>query len=303
MVEKKPSQTALYGELLTNDQQYHADFAQVKELTREEEQCLLQRVRSGDTLAREEFILSGFAEYVRFCAQRCMRVFAGESSRIEYLDLVQVGHLAIIEILDEAIQKDNPFSYVRVVIRHSMYRYCFRYVTPISTPQREKFYRVKSLDTSSYGDEGKTLGEYLAETLQTPLPPQNNDDDSSPEHDQTLQKVFRAVCVLGKKQKEVIERLYGLSGFQPHTWQQINEAMGCPDAMIWQHKDRALTILRHILSERGNEEVYTIQQACDVLGLSYSQFCNLVQRKGIKSCVRGYYRKSEIDGLVQLKTA
>src|SRR5712692_281986 len=109
----KPSQTALYGEILSNEERYHCDIDGIPCPTFEEEQGLIKRARAGDTDAREALVLSCLG-YVKTVARKYAVICAAwGKKRIEYLDLVQVGNLTLLECFDKAIVHPCPYGYLK----------------------------------------------------------------------------------------------------------------------------------------------------------------------------------------------
>ncbi|GCF10610.1 hypothetical protein [Dictyobacter arantiisoli] len=106
-MKKRLSQTALYGEILTLEQQYTKDLGVVVPLTPDQEQCLLDRALKNDVQAKDEMIVSCLP-YVKNIASSYARNYKITSPRIEYLELVQIGNLAIVEKFDDCLNSDQP---------------------------------------------------------------------------------------------------------------------------------------------------------------------------------------------------
>src|SRR5579885_202281 len=122
-------------EVLTVEEPYQHDAMQNGEsLTREQEQCLITRARAGDEQAQEALCVH-LMSYSSSIARRLARNFRWAAPRIEYLDLVQTGMLAVVENFDEALYVEKPVAYLIQVIRYKMLDYCRDYASLIRTPR------------------------------------------------------------------------------------------------------------------------------------------------------------------------
>ena len=201
---KQPSQVALYGELLTVEQQYHSDIAALPRLTLEEEKCLIERSMLGNTDAREQIILSCLG-YVRAVARK-YRVICAANGRnlVEYLDLIQIGNLTLVECLDKALEHPNPFGYLKRAASGEIVKYCMKHGSSITSPSERGGKILPMKDVASLekplipGEENFTL----ASTLE--VPPTSTQD----EKDYTT--LYSVIETLTPKQRDAITRHYGL---------------------------------------------------------------------------------------------
>ena len=84
-------------EILTNAQQYRYELSLLLRLTPEEERALRDQAREGDEQARDRLI-ENCLSYVAYIASRYKRYVHHD----DYLDLVGVGNLAIVEHIEKA---------------------------------------------------------------------------------------------------------------------------------------------------------------------------------------------------------
>ena len=201
---KKLSQTALYSEILSNEERYHQDVAAIACPTGEEELSLIQRARAGDADARETLVLSCL-RYAKTVARKYVAMCAAcRKKRIEYLDLVQVGNLALLECFDKAIVHPNPYGYLKRAASGEIVKYCLKHASLITSPSERggtilPMVEVESLDAPFPHVEGLTLGETVAAPSETQVGERR---DFSPLH--------RTLETLTSKQHEVIVKHYGI---------------------------------------------------------------------------------------------
>src|SRR5258708_8864450 len=104
----------------TTKELYRREVRSLPRLTRAEEQELVRRARRGDADARTALIQSCL-NYVGFMAAWHARYVFHD----EYLDLVGIGNVAVVEHVDEALTRENPSAYLRGSAKFSIIYYCF----------------------------------------------------------------------------------------------------------------------------------------------------------------------------------
>jgi RNA polymerase sigma factor (sigma-70 family) len=227
----KRSQAALYGPMLTSEQQYRKDVRflqiaeEVQQISKEEQQQIVERARKGDTQAQEAIILSLVPKCESLSRHYC-RTYEWASARIEYLDLVQVGNLAILQALPRALASDDPYPYLYKVARYEISRYCMRYASLITTPQPHPFV-----------NQGKPLPHVMMESLNKPYDEENEERtweaclaEKAPveETERDYQPLYEAVEKLSPRVRETIKRHYGL-GREPEPLQVISQSFAQSD--------------------------------------------------------------------------
>ncbi len=300
MAQRMVSHTAMYGEVLPNEKQYMADlvtagYVSDDALSQEQEWALIDLARCGDAEARTKLIVRVCLPYIQYWAMRYTYAYAWASSRIEYLDLVQEASRCVVEVLDRALQKEEPIGYLKTCARMEMLEYCRRYASLIVTPCRQEVQMVESYDVPvGYQDE-----RTMRETLEAP-------GEASTQDARSFEGLYRALAVLAPKQQEVVKRLYGLDGYPPaESGQALTREMGYSGmSRVCEYKKDALTVLRRVLSSpAAQEDVYTLEDACQVLGVKKGKLYYTLKKHGIASCSKNLYRKRDIDALAQQNVA
>lgn len=285
----KLSQTALYGEVLTDEQRYSFEISDIPKLTEEQRMDIWEQLRQGDFSGKERLLLS-FLRYVKTVATTLYKAYSWSSPRFEYLDIVQTGHLALLEHFEAALEKPNPTAYILACAKFEMYKYCRRYQHLIVTPDNEEALFLVSLDCPVCSETGES--ELFADIIPDPsagdlgatIPPQFDGLD-------------QALILLNPNQREVVERYYGLNEHAPEPL----GAIGKPD-VVCHTKQGALRKLRALLQtpknacEKSGCEVYSLDQVCQRLGVSKKNFTdNIAYKNGISSVYMGHYRKEDIE--------
>jgi DNA-directed RNA polymerase specialized sigma24 family protein len=193
-------------EELSNEMLFRRDLAACARLSREQEDACIERARAGDADARHALIES-LLVYVRWRAGKYAVCWRTEGRyRMEYLDLVQVGSVVLLEALDKALVHPCPVGYLMKAIAGGMVRYCLQYGTLIKTLQGPQGKFLPLLEVESYdlpaegelGADGHSVGELIEVPAET----------TQPERDYT--GLYAAVDELTERQREVIEQHYGL---------------------------------------------------------------------------------------------
>jgi hypothetical protein len=197
----KPSQTALYGEILTNEQAYHKDVGEHPLLSHEEEETLVAQARLGNTQARERLLLS-LLSVVPIYARWLYALYHWELPHIEYLDMIQEGNLVLLRRFDVALTMDNPCKYLCGAVREGIREYCWptkkRRVTPDLVESVESLDRV--LNPNDEDGDQVTLADLLEAYMCSPT---TGDIER-------FALLRRAVSLLPRQQRLVVQFYYGL---------------------------------------------------------------------------------------------
>lgn len=198
------------NEILTSVQQYRYELSHLPRLTQEEESELKERARAGDEQARASLIESCL-HYVAFIAARYKRYIHHD----DYLDLVGVGNLAIVEYAEKALTMDNPCAYLFAIAKTTIITYCMTRASLITksryTCSPDAY--IESLDAPLYQDSEATLLDRLAAPETEP-----EEEPESKESDYT--SLYNALETLPERHREVLIRHYGLHG---HTAESLYE--------------------------------------------------------------------------------
>jgi DNA-directed RNA polymerase specialized sigma24 family protein len=144
-----------FSDILTSEELYRSEVRHLPTLTGEEEQELVRRARGGDAEAREA-LMKSCLNYVGFMAA----LYKCYVHHDDYLDLVGIGNLAVVEHLDRSLLRDNPCAYLRGVVKYTVLHYCFAHASLITRPQEAAPVYTVSLDAAR--DDEQPLSERLA---------------------------------------------------------------------------------------------------------------------------------------------
>jgi hypothetical protein len=201
------SQTALYGEVLTTEQQYRKDLSMLPCLTEEEHQSLLERACKGEKGAKYPLVESLLPALSRI-AQKYSAAYRWSNVRIEYLDLVQAASVEMLAHVDEALVKESPLPYLVGIGRMAIRQACYNAMSTACS---------KSLDVPLEDDA--TLLDVLEESLidQDPLFHQAEVTGK----DWTL--LYQALEGLHEHERMLLIRLYGFYGEPVETVPEIEK--------------------------------------------------------------------------------
>ena len=197
--------------VLSSVEQYCSEVARLPILTRCEEAELVRRARLGDVQAKEALLHS------------CLRYVASVTSRYscyleheEYLDLVSVGNLAIVECLEKALAVENPVAYLYGVAKLAIRSYCYTHSQLMTQVKGRPFVWVDSLDAPLCNGKG-CLADSMVAQEQAPKKEQSD-----------FARLYDAINALTPKQRYVIMRFYGLDGDAPEPIASISRRLS-PD--------------------------------------------------------------------------
>ncbi len=202
---------------LTSVEQYLSEVSRLPILSRGEEAEVVRRARLGDKKAKEE-LLQSCLRYVAFVTSRYTCYLEHE----EYLDLVSVGNLAIVERLDKALTVENPVAYLHGVAKLAIRSYCYKYSQLITQVRRKPFVRVDSLE-APIGNGTQCLADRLSAPVSEP-------------HQQPadFRALYEAISALTPKQRYVILRHFGLDGDAPESIVALSQRLSAtkPNGML-----------------------------------------------------------------------
>jgi DNA-directed RNA polymerase specialized sigma24 family protein len=290
---RKPTQVELYGPLLTLEQQIRKEIASFPELTREQEDVLLERVRVGDTQAKNDLMQGAVLPYLAYWASQLFFTYSWVSPRIEYADLLQVGSIFAWTHFEVALKKDAPLAYLKVCARYQMRLHClflapFLIVTPRSRDREGRYaeaYQEPSLD--------RPVGEgelFLSDVLAAP-----DDPSSFASSEEASIQLYEALEQLPDYQRSIVGQVFGLVGYGRERIVDLAMTRGVSESSIERVRDRAIKKLRVLLSP----ELCTTAQASQRLGIGQKWFVAFATKRGVKQCAQGRYRKQDIEALAQ----
>ncbi len=186
--------------VLTSVEQYRSDVSQFPRLTRSQEAALVCRARQGDKQAKDELVHICL-RYVSLVASRYTCYVQHE----EYLDLVSVGNLAIVECLEKALTAENPVAYLYGVAKLAIRSYCYKHSQLITQVRGKQFVWVDSLE-APIGNSQQCLADQLVAPAQ-----------EAQQQPADFTALYEAISTLTPKQREVVLRHFGLDGDAPES--------------------------------------------------------------------------------------
>jgi len=219
---------------ITSDYQYRCLTRNVPHLSREEEADIVQKARAGDKAAREQ-VITNCLTYIEFIAKRYERYLHHD----DYLDLVSIGTLAVVENVNTALVKDNPSGWLRSRGKYAILNYCITRAGLITRPDRSPPISTVSLDKPIF--ENKTL----VDVIKAEECPRNGERP-----DYTF--LYQALEELPRAYREVISRHYGLYGYSPESLYELSRRMSknVKGSIAYLTEYRALKRLRKHLSHQ-----------------------------------------------------
>lgn len=223
--------------VLTSLQQYRSEVRSLPRLTDSEERELEQRARRGNEQARTQLIESSL-RYVASVAWR----YACYMQHDDYLDLVSLGNVAVVESIEKALTVEKPSAYLRGAAKHAIQRYCFTHSSLITRQRGQDAVAVWSLDAALRGGSG-SLGEVLAAPTR--------EDQPGPGRSSS-RWLSSALAGLTRKQRYVIMRHFGLDGKAPESIASISRRLsGNPKVTLARNRfNQAIRRLRRQLAEQ-----------------------------------------------------
>ena len=219
--------------VLSSVEQYRSEILRLPRLTRSEESELVYRARNGDAQAKEALIQSCLG-YVASVAYRYLCYMQHD----QYLDLVSVGNLALVECFEKALTVEKPVAYLLGVAKLAVKAYCCKHSQLITHQRGQPYMWVDSLDAPLGNGQG-----CLAERLSAPT----QEPQQEPADCDSLNK---AIGALTPKQRYVVLRHFGLDGDPPEPIAAISRRLSQvnPKQTIARNRyNRAISRLRRKL--------------------------------------------------------
>lgn len=215
--------------VLSSVEQYHSDVSRLPRLTRSEEVALVCRARQGDQQAKDELIKSCL-RYVSLIASRYVCYVQHE----EYLDLVSIGNLAVVECLEKALTVANPVAYLYGVARLAIRSYCYKHSQLITQQRGKPFVWVDSLE-APIGNGKECLADRLC--AQIPEPQQQSAGFAT---------LYEAISSLTPKQRYVILRHFGLDGDAPESIVALSQRLSTTNPKLMLARNRYNMAIRSL---------------------------------------------------------
>jgi RNA polymerase sigma factor (sigma-70 family) len=194
----------------------------------EREQFLIARARAGGGEAvRDEIILS-LQPHIQAIASKSLTLQrqSGSDTAVERLDLIQSANVAILRQYELALEKVNPYAYLKRIAQLTIIDYL------AGSPYRETYSHYEPFPTvsldKSISEDGTPLAEMLSlqdHSSSASLPENNDTSDAEQDRKRILLTLLsEAIASLPEKQRMVIERHYGF-GCIPESFYAISRSL------------------------------------------------------------------------------
>jgi RNA polymerase sigma factor (sigma-70 family) len=202
--------------LLTSREQYISELKRFPLLSKEEQRTLEECVRQGNEEARERLIIECM-HFVEHTASLYARTYLRYD---EYLDLVQVGNLALLEHVHKILSPGKSIGYLCAIARRIMRYYCLYRSQLITLPMGEALPKERPTIISiqeliSLHDETWMQLNHLITEMGGELPEDVN----------THKSLQQALEILSEKEREVVVRHHGLDGGVAETLVDIGKQL------------------------------------------------------------------------------
>lgn len=195
-------------EVLTGRMLYGRDLSTLTCLTTQEKRTAVEQARAGNQQAREKIILHCLYDVQELAARYC-RSFRS----MEYMDLIEVGNLALVARFEQALWKSDPFPYLKAAAKFEILKYCLQYRSLIRCPlplARGELPPAVAIESFDGPDQAP-----LRETL-TDLP------CGVPDQTRSFAALYQVLeRAITPKERENLARYFGLFGYARHTLAEI----------------------------------------------------------------------------------
>ena len=215
-----------------SEELYRSMTRSLSPLSRDEEAEVIKRATEGDPSAREQLITSCL-NYVGAIANMYKQYLLHD----EYLDLVGIGNVAVVERFYEALKRENPGGYLRGCAKYAIIYYCFNRSSLIPTPWfARKRFSITSLDNPVYSNTLK----------KEPVTPLEKPDYAW---------LYQAVEQLPRHFQDVLIKHYGLYNRPVESLYEMSRRMSksAKGSMAYLIEYRALKLLRKQLTEEEKD--------------------------------------------------
>ena len=198
-------------------------------LSRQEEQRVMERIRSGDNRAREPLIVHNL-RLVVYIAKKFESPGAGTE------DLISIGTIGLIKAVNTFSPEKNIklATYASRCIENEILMYLRK-----SSQLKNEVSIDEPLNTDWDGNE-LLLCDILGSDAE--------EINMNLEHEVEKQLVLSEVAKLGERENQIMELRFGLNGKKEHTQKQVADLLGISQSYISRLEKKIIRRLREKLS-------------------------------------------------------
>lgn len=211
---------------------YRLEVQRIPFLNREQQADYVGAAQAGDTNATHALVLN----CLNWTMRRARAIHRDrEPQHTDVMDLVGTANMRMLEVMPNALQADDPVSYLMTVASNAM-RWHVTYRDPLVTRQRDQPFSKAHPDTVSLQEWDQPTSEIPVTTHQCEF-------------------IYEALSRLSKQHQIVLEAHYGLHGGHSMKNEDIALMLNVPkqtvEKYLWRAKRRLATKLGPYLTEWG----------------------------------------------------
>lgn len=206
---------------------YYQEIRAYKRLSLDEEKSLIERMHAGDMSARECLIQS----YLHLVVS--MAKHPRWHNQAELLDLIQEGNIGLIQAVDtyEPSADNSLAGFATICIRHKLLNFV-----------RKRYDELLVLDTPVFEDaeEYITQADMLIDEATVLGDASFANAEEEMMADERRSHLLYALKSLTRREREVLELLYGIGVQEALSVQEVSLLLGISSPRICQIRDEAL---------------------------------------------------------------
>lgn len=206
---------------------YYQEIRAYKRLSLDEEKSLIERMHAGDMSARECLIQS----YLHLVVS--MAKHPRWHNQAELLDLIQEGNIGLIQAVDtyEPSADNSLAGFATICIRHKLLNFV-----------RKRYDELLVLDTPIFEDaeEYITQADMLIDEATVLGDASFANAEEEMMADERRSHLLYALKSLTRREREVLELLYGIGVQEALSVQEVSLLLGISSPRICQIRDEAL---------------------------------------------------------------
>lgn len=177
-------------------------------LPKEQEDMLVEQARNGSQDAKETLILSGLAYVIRVAYTYFLTLATHHD---DFLDLIAIGNLALVEMIDTALTKQRPLIYLLTCAKFAIHHHCYYCSDLITRARNAERKTVRSLDVLLDSD--------------VDLPASEESSEEGGTNSVLYGALYEAISELTERQREAVVRHHGLFGQSEEQFTDIHQGL------------------------------------------------------------------------------